>query len=110
MDRGRRIVIGQRDRGKWAAWESGVVVSGERRWGCSVARENVARRTAGSLSNRPRRRGDCDEVVIVLVYGAVNAVALGEESVEALDEDGVAVEESGDTVDDTGGINTGKPN
>lgn len=64
----------------------------EGRWGSSVAGENMARRTASSLGNSPRWCGDRNEVMVMLVNGTVNPVALGKEGVEALDEDGVAVE------------------
>ena len=54
--------------------------------------ENVARRTAGSLSDSSGGCGNRDEVVIVLVDGAVDPVALRKERVEALYQNGVAVE------------------
>jgi len=50
-----------------------------------MAGENMTWSATRSLCGSPRRRGDGDKIVVVLVNRTVDAVSLGKERVEPLD-------------------------
>ena len=62
---------------------------------------------SNGLGSRARGGSHRNEVGIVSVGGALDAIAGGEERVEALDECRVRGKQARNTGDDAGGINTG---